>query len=140
LSQFVAILPAMSEDNVELFTRSAARFFAGDPDLEVYSDDFQLVNLPDAPWQPSPGPKGLQEWIDFTNEIADDWGAEFDAAEAVDSEHVVQVGKIWAKFRATGIHGEFPIASIATIVDGKITRIEAHHTREQALKAAGLTE
>jgi ketosteroid isomerase-like protein len=130
----------VSEENVELVTRSAARFFAGDPDLELYSEDFQLVNVSDAPWQPSPGKKGLREWIDFTNEIADEWGAEFDPPEAVDSEHVLQVGTLWARFRATGIRGEFPIASIATVVDGKITRIEAHHTREQALEAVGLTE
>jgi ketosteroid isomerase-like protein len=129
----------MSEDNVELVNRATERFFAADPLWEAYSDDFQLVNLPDAPWQPSPGPKGIQEWLDFTNEIADEWGAEFDSIEAVDSDHVLQVGTLWARFRATGMRVETPIAGVVTVIDGQITRVEAHHTREQALEAAGLT-
>jgi hypothetical protein len=55
----------MSQENVEIVLRSFERISEGRPAWELYAEDFRLVNLPDAPWQPSPGRKGLQEWIDY---------------------------------------------------------------------------
>jgi hypothetical protein len=127
----------MSEDNAELVRRATERFSAGEPELEVYSEDFQLVNLPDAPWQPSPGKKGLREWLDFTDEIADEWRLVLEEVRPLGPDKVLTTGKLCARFHASGISDELPLATLVTIADGKITRIEAHHTREQALEAAG---
>jgi hypothetical protein len=130
----------MTEENVELARRATERFVAGDPDLELYTEDFQLRNLPDAPWQPSPGVTGMREWLDFTEEISDEWGADLGEFEAVDSQHVLGSATLWARFRATGMRQEIPIVEIVTIVDGKISRVETYHSREQALEATGLSE
>ena len=130
----------MSQENVEIVRRSFERYTEGTPAWELYAEDFQFVNLPDAPWQPSPGAKGLQEWLDFTNEVAEEWGADLAEIEALDSERVLIIGTLWARFRATGIRDEIPIAQVVTLADQKLTRAESYYTREEALEAAGLRE
>jgi hypothetical protein len=128
----------MSQENVEIVRRGVERFLEGRPAWELYAEDFQLVNLPDAPWQPSRGVKGLQEWLDFTNEVTQEWGADLAEIEVLDSERVLTIGTLWAKFRATGIRDEIPYAQVITVDDRKMTRVETYYTREEALEAAGL--
>jgi hypothetical protein len=130
----------MSEENVEIVRHGFERFVGGRPAWELYADDFQLVNLRDAPWQPSPGPQGLQEWLDFTSEVAEEWGADLTEIEALDSERVLIIGTLWAKFRATGIREEIPIAQVVTLANRKMRRVESYYTRAEALEAAGLSE
>jgi hypothetical protein len=130
----------MSQENVEIVRRSFERISVGRPAWELYAEDFQLVNLPDAPWQPSPGLKGLQEWLDFSNDVAEEWGADLVEIEALDSERVLMIATWWGKFRATGIRDEISIAQVYTLADRKMTRVESYHTREEALEAAGLLE
>jgi hypothetical protein len=130
----------MSEENVEIVRRGFEGISQGRPVWELYAEDFQLVNLPDAPWQPSPGAKGLQEWLDFTNEVAEEWGADLAEIEVLDSERVLMIATWWARFRATGIREEIEIAQVVTLANGKATRIESYHSREEALEAAGLRE
>jgi hypothetical protein len=130
----------MSQENVEIARRATENFLEGRPAWELYAEDFQLDNLPDAPWQPSPGAKGLQEWLDFTDEITEEWGFDLAEVEALDSERVLVIGTLWAKFLATGIRDEIPMATLVTLADRKITRVEGYYTREQALEAAGMSE
>jgi ketosteroid isomerase-like protein len=130
----------MSEENVEIVRRGFERFVEGRPVWELYAEDFQFVNLPDAPWQPSPGPKGIQEWLDFTSEVTEEWGFDLVEIEALDSERVLLVGTLRAKFRATGIREEIPVAQVVTLANGKMTRAESYYTRAEALEAAGLSE
>jgi hypothetical protein len=130
----------MSQENVEIARRGTETFMEGRPAWELYSEDFQLVNLPDAPWQPSPGVKGLQEWLDFTYEVTEEWGFDLAEIEALGSERVLIVGTMWAKFRATAIRDEIPMAVLVTVANRKMTRVEGYYTREQALEAAGFQE
>ena len=125
---------------MEIVRHSFVRFTEGRPAWELYADDFQFVNLPNAPWHASPGIKGLQEWLDFTDEVAEEWGADLAEIEALDSERVLIIGTLRAKFRATGIRNEIPIAQVVTLADHKLTRVESYYTREEALEAAGLSE
>jgi hypothetical protein len=60
----------MSEENVEVVRRSFEGISQGRPVWELYADDFQLVNLPDPPWQPSRGAKGLPEYRPFFDNLA----------------------------------------------------------------------
>ena len=130
----------MSQENVEIVRRSFERLLEGRPEWELYAEDFQFVNLRDAPWQPTPGPKGLQEWLDFTSEVTEEWGVDLAEIEALDSERVLVIGTLWAKFRATGIRDEIPMAQLVTLANRKLTRSESYYTREEALEAAGLSE
>jgi hypothetical protein len=130
----------LSQENVEIVRRSFERLLEGRPEWELYAEDFQFVNLRDAPWQPTPGPKGLQEWLDFTSEVTEEWGVDLAEIEALDSERVLVIGTLWAKFRATGIRDEIPMAQLVTLANRKLTRSESYYTREEALEAAGLSE
>ncbi len=122
----------MSEEIIEIVQRGTENFFEGRPAWELYTEDFQFVDLPDAPWQP-----GMQAGLDFFIGVTN-FGAEFDQIEAIDSDRVLKVGKVWWHPRTTGIREEMPVALTVTVIDGKITRIVSHHTREEALEAAGL--
>jgi len=81
-----------------------------------------------------------QENVDFTNEVTEEWGADLAEIEALGSERVLMIGTLWARFRATGIRDEIPIAQVVTVADRKMTRVETYYTREEALEAAGLRE
>jgi hypothetical protein len=96
----------MSRENVDVVRRSFEGISQGRPVWKLYAEDFQLVNLPDAPWQPSRGAKGLQEWLDFSNDVAEEWGAELAEIEALDPERVLMIATWWGRFRATGIREE----------------------------------
>jgi hypothetical protein len=108
----------MSQENVEIVRRSFERISEGRPAWDLYAEDFQLVNLPDAPWQPSPGRKGLQEWVDFSNDVAEEWGADLVEIEALDPERVLMIATWWG-FRATGIRDDVSIAQVVTLAEGK---------------------
>ena len=132
----------MSTENVEL-TRRAYEWAAqhsGVPDWDLLADDVQIVNLPDAPWQPSPGKQGMQEWLDFANDVATDFRMEVDEVEDLGGELVLVTGRLWMTFRATGIEGAAPMVQVCWVSDGKLTRVETHYTREQALEALGIPD
>jgi hypothetical protein len=63
-----------------------------------------------------------------------------DEIEALDVERVLMIATWWGRFRATGIREEISIAQVVTLADGKMTRIESYHSREEALEAAGIQE
>ena len=115
-----------------------AKEHGGEPDWELLADDLRVVNLPDAPWQPSSGIEGMREWVDFAREVAEDWSMEVDGIEDLGPEFVLVHGRLRMKFRATGIEDEAPLLNLCKVVDGKLKRLESYYTREQALEAAGL--
>ena len=82
----------------------------------------------------------MQEWLDFTNDVAEEWGGNFTEIEALDSERVLMIGTLWANFRTTGIRDEIPAALVVTLANRKVTRVESYYTRQEALEAAGLKE
>jgi hypothetical protein len=131
----------MSEQNVELTRRAFeyAEQHGGVPDWDLMARDVVIVNLPDAPWQPSPGIKGMREWIAFAEDVAEEFVMEVDEIEDLGEDLVLVSGRLRMKFRATGLEQEAAIVQLCSIVDGKLKRLEAHYTREQALEAAGLS-
>jgi len=99
-----------------------------------------IVNLPDAPWQPSPGIGGMREWIDFAKDVASEWSIEVDEIEDLGPEFVLVSVRLRMKFRASGIEDEAPMVQLCRIADGKLTLLAAHYTREQALEAVRLRD
>lgn len=106
---------------------------------DLLADDVQIVNLPDAPWQPSPGIGGMREWIDFANDVASEWRMEVDEIEDLGPEFVLVSARLRMKFRATGIEDEAPMVQLCRIADGKLTLLASYYTRKQALEAGGLS-
>jgi ketosteroid isomerase-like protein len=130
----------MSEENVELARRAYEIVNrTGEPAWEQMAADVEIINVPDAPWQPSRGIDGMREWIDFANEVASDWSMEVDELEDLGPEFVLVSGRLRMKFRATGIESEGPMVQLCRFADGRLKRVESHYTREQALAAAGLS-
>jgi ketosteroid isomerase-like protein len=131
----------MSEENVEL-VREAYEVVSRtrEPAWELMAPDIEILNLHDAPWQPSPGIDGMRQWIDFANDVASEWSMEVDNIEDLGHESVLVSGRLRMKFRSTGIENEAPMVQLCRIADGRLTRLETHYTREQALEAAGLRE
>src|SRR3954453_17641024 len=109
----------MSE-NAELARHGIERIAEGHPAWELYSPDFQLTNIANAPWQPSPGPKGIQEWIDFADEVSEEWGLAIEGLEELDSGQVLATLRVSAKFRATGIRDELKMTQVITFAGGKM--------------------
>ena len=132
----------MSKEDVELARRAYewAAQHGGEPDWDLLSGDVQIVNLPDAPWQPSPGKQGMQEWLDFANDVATEFRMDVDEVEDLGDGLVLVIGQLWMTFRATGIEGATPMVQVCWIAEGKLKRVETHYTREQGLKAAGIPD
>jgi hypothetical protein len=131
----------MSKENIEL-VRDAYEVVnrTGEPASGTMAPDIEIVNLPDAPWQPAPGIDGMREWIDFANDVASEWSMGVDDIEDLGPEFVLISGRLRMKFRATGIDTEAEMVQLCRIIDGQLKRIETHYTREQALEAAGVSK
>ena len=131
----------MSQENVEMVRRAYeyAAAHRGEPDWDLIADDFKVANLPNAPWQPSPGKQGMREWVDFANEVAEEWVLEVDEIEDLGPEHVLVSGRLRMTFRS-GIATEAEIVNLCQIRGGKFKRLEAYNTRKEGLEAAGLSE
>jgi hypothetical protein len=50
----------MPEDRTGVVRRSTAAFVAGTPEWDLHTEDFQLLNIPEPAWQPSPGPTAFR--------------------------------------------------------------------------------
>jgi ketosteroid isomerase-like protein len=129
----------MSQENVEIVRQAVEHLNrTAEPTWELHAPDVQYRNLPDAPWQPSPGFDGVREWYAFANDVAHEWRLEIDEYRDLGPDQVLTIGRLWMRFRETGIEGAQPMAILTTLRDGKFTRLEAYHTPEQALEAVRL--
>ncbi len=131
----------MGESKAEIARQAIEQWnSSGEVAWQFYTEDVQIRNLPDGPWQPSPGRKGIQEWIDFTDEIAAEWSLHFDSVEELDENRLLTASRLRMKFRSSGIEDELPLVQLVSFDGDLINRVEAYYTREQALEAAGLSE
>jgi len=134
----------MSEDNVEIVRRAVQEFnergFDGIGDSDLVADDFEFHEPPE---QPAPR---VAEGREAVRKL----GGEFDAAwekhrsepqeiRALDADRVLLVSVEHFKGR-DGIEVEAPFAAVFTVRDGKLVRWQAFWDKENALKAAGLSE
>ena len=107
----------------------------GGPSWEDHDPEVQYRNLPDAPWQPSPGFQGVREWFDFVHEVGEKFRFDMDEISDLGPDRVLAVGRMWMRFRASGIETEMPIAHVFKLRAGKVLRIDSYHSREDALRA-----
>jgi ketosteroid isomerase-like protein len=77
-----------------------------------------------------------QQWKDAW----DEWTPEVTEAIGIDAETVVLVTLIHARGRGSGVPVRAGGASICTIRDGKVTRVELFQSKGEALEAARLSE
>jgi ketosteroid isomerase-like protein len=133
----------MSRENVELVRRSfeAIRRWDVDALLELYADDVHYLPLTGTRVE-SGGYHGHAGVRDYFEEVADIWeelrpyGDEYRTV----GPDVVVLGGCAVRGRGSGAETDTPMAWVVTVRDGKITRHRGYSTREDALKAVGLSE
>jgi ketosteroid isomerase-like protein len=144
----VALLPqawrdtawAMSEENVEI-VRHAIRHLneTGEPDWQIYDADLVWTTRSDGPAHVTyRGLDGLRKGLRSMRSVWADFKAEIEDI-AASEDRVVSVIR-WHLRAQSGVELEEVEGWATWLADGKITRIEQHGTKEEALEAAGLSE
>jgi ketosteroid isomerase-like protein len=130
----------MSEENVEIVRRAIRHLNeTGEPEWDLYDADLVWTTRPDGPAHFTyRGLEGLQRgnaslrtvWAEVTGEIE-----EITASD----DRVVSVIR-WRLRGRSGVELEEVEGWATWLRDGKITRIEQHGSKKDALEAAGLSE
>jgi ketosteroid isomerase-like protein len=142
----------MSQENVENARQAYAAlnkaYRAGDPNLflpvlqEQWDPDavFEPAGvLPDSTPRPHHGWDGVLQFIGNQMEaFSEGW---LEAEEFIDrGDYLIVAYRFGGRARHTGLDVEFSFVHLITLRDGKVTRLEVHRTKAQALEAAGLSE
>jgi ketosteroid isomerase-like protein len=134
----------MSQENVEVVRGLYARS-GGDPNhfFEMLADDVEIVAashlLPDHP----EFIRGKGDVIDFYRHYWGTWDDYvLEPAEIIDAgaNRVLVVHHERGRGKGSGVPFEHRWAVLYTLAAGKLVRVEAFSTREEALEAAGLRE
>ncbi len=135
----------MSQENVEALSRAGAAVKKNDPlILDALLD-------PDVVWEATSGAVGIDllgtyRGIDGVRSFFArwekawvEWDWEHDEMQAV-GDHVVARMRLQGRGRHSGIETEGDVWQVWTFRNGKVVRYRDFERREEALKAAGLTE
>ena len=134
----------MSEENVEIVREAAAAFNRGDLDawLQYAADDIDHRAVEGAL-----DDQGPIQGKDAVRAYLDDWVGTFDdfRSEPVElieagEDKVIAMTRISGRAKHSGVEIDMTYAALYTIRDGKIVRGREYWTRDEALKAAGLSE
>ena len=138
----------MSQENVEIVRDAAAAFNRGDVDAwrEYLADDIDYRAVEGAPDDHGPlhGRDAMhsyaQDWRDTLRDTFDDFRVE--PLELIDAgdDKVIAVTRGSGSAKVSGIEMGLTFAVLYTIRDGKIARGREYWTRDEALKAARLSE
>ena len=141
----------MSQENVEIVRRLYAatdeatwspQGVQRDPKfLELLDPHVVWISLRSAPEsRPYIGYGGALEWLKTFQE--DIRGLRVELTEVIDAggDQVVAVNELGGTWERSGVPVEGRYASVFTLLNGRIVRVQAFETREEALEAAGLSE
>jgi ketosteroid isomerase-like protein len=131
----------MSQENVEIVQKA----FEVQDDPEKF---FAMID-PHIVWinyasslEPKPyvGHEGILKWRESL--VTDIQNFRMELTEIIDAggDQVVTVNKMSGAGRASGLATEREFASVVTLLNGKLVRVQGFETRGQALEAAGLEE
>jgi ketosteroid isomerase-like protein len=113
------------------------------PFLEEYWDQNVVLEpagvLPDSTPRPHKGWDGVLAF--FGNQMeafSEGW---LEATEFIDrGDYLIVPYRFGGRARHTGLPVEFSFVALFSLQDGKVTRLEVHRTKADALEAAGLEE
>jgi ketosteroid isomerase-like protein len=134
----------MSEKNVKTVRDAAEAFNRGDLDTwdEYIADDIDYRAVEGAPDDHGPlhGKDAvrayMQDWQDTFDDLRSEPVELIDAGE----DNVIAVIRIGGRAKLSGVETDLTYAALYTLRDGKVARGREYWTREEALKAAGLSE
>jgi ketosteroid isomerase-like protein len=128
----------MSRKNVELVRRAAEHFQrTGEPSWEVLDPDIEIYDhdIPDA--GAYRGPDGFRAWMAHWGEAWESFSIE--PGEYLDAgDKVVQVVRLSARGKGSGVPLERLDGMVWTLRDGKAVRLDYFGSRNEALEAVGL--
>ncbi len=131
----------MSEENIERLRQGLAAFERGDKETwhGLFHHDIEYV--PRGDW-PEGRIRGREALWDFLVAGEEPWEpGPYELAEAADGGDLVAVRvRRDLRGKSSGVEVEFDLWVVATFRDGKVTRAEWFEDRQEALKAAGLSE
>jgi ketosteroid isomerase-like protein len=135
---------AMSQENVEIVRDAAAAFNRGDLDawLEYSTDDIDFRAAEGAldDHGPIKGKEALRAFVQDWLDTFDDFRVEPVELIDVGEDKVIAVTRISGRAKLSGVETDLTYAELSTLRDGKIALSRQYLTRDEALKAAGLSE
>ena len=130
----------MSQQNVEIVQRAVGHINAtGEPDWRLYDPELIWTTRPDGPAHFTyRGLDGLRRGTESLREVWAEVNGE--VIEVVEQSDVVVSVIHWHLRGHSGVELEVEEGWATWLRHGKITRIEQHGSRQDALEAAGLRE
>jgi ketosteroid isomerase-like protein len=134
-----AILPRMSESNLELVRQGFDAMRDGDPDamMPFIHPEFEVTTPPGLAAEPDTyrGPEGIRRYFESFYDAMD--RVNFDAEEFIPVGDLVVVRSVLrTRGRSSGIEAEQRISLVYELKDEKAYRISVYATVDQALAAA----
>ena len=132
----------MSRENVRLVERAIAAINARDIEgyLACCAENVKL----ETPMAPVGGVyegiDGIGRYFTDIEDAAPDFRIELDGVEEVDSKRMLAFLRTSSTGRASGIHFAAPATNVYDLIDGKISHIRIFLDRQEAFKAAGLSD
>jgi ketosteroid isomerase-like protein len=134
----------MSRENVAAVEAAYEALARGGLDqfIEHWTDDLDHRSIEGAPDDRGPihGKDAMRAYVQDWIDLFDDFGIE--PVELIDAgeSRVVAVLRFGGRARLSGVETAQIMGAVLTIRDGKIARGREYATRDQALKAAGLSD
>jgi ketosteroid isomerase-like protein len=132
----------MSQANVEIVRQAVAAINSRDIDgyLAVCTEDVELIT----PFAPVggvyEGTAAIRRFFADIEDTAPDFHIDLGEVEAIGEDRVLASLEVTSSGRTTGIPNDVAPTNIYDLADGKIRRIRIFLDREEALKAAGLSD
>jgi uncharacterized protein len=134
----------MSQENVEVVREGWDAWIRGDlPALLRHFDPnvvWDTSHFHDWPESTYHGIEGVERFLSEWSDVWADYGLHVDDIRAAPDGRVVSLIVQRGKGRSSGLAMEMKTAQVATLRDGKVTRIDNYEDRAEALEAAGLRE
>lgn len=130
----------MSQENVDIVRRMHGT--VGTPaSLDFFHPEVVVTNRPSSPdTAPYVGHAGLFDWVRDIREAVGDFRTVAEELIDVDDSRVLAVAGVHGEGRISGLAFDMVTATVFTLTDGLIVRVQAYDTKAEALEAVGLTE
>src|SRR2546421_3136859 len=136
----------MSQENVELVRQlialgeQASESGLTSPPPDLVAPDIE-IDLSRRVFNPATY-RGFDGWLRLNDELREVWAGWQVTPERIIAvgDRVVSIENVCGRGRGSGVEAEARYASIWTLVNGRVTRVEIGLDPDEALKAVGLEE
>jgi len=134
----------MSQENVKLIRQGWDAWLNGDLpglfrtfDPEIVWDTSHFRDWPESAYH---GPEGVEQFLTEWLDVWDDYEVSIQQIRAAPDDRVVSVLRHRGRGRESGVPMDIPMAQVATVRSGKVTRLDNYDDPRQAFEAVGLSE